>query len=171
MRRKDRELSQEEALMIIKNTKMAVLSMISNDKRPYATPISPVFIDGKIFFHSSSSPDGLRKTSLLKDNHVVVTYVGYNENDLACLPGLSVNYVSAIVSGRASLVTDEQKKKALTIKLAEIQFPMAEKKGIEETYAGSHEYIDLWEIEITSVTGKGRNKHLYFKLEANESKA
>lgn len=163
MRRKDRELSQEEALEIIQNTNMAVLSMISPEGLPYATPISPAYIDGKIYFHSSCAQDGLKKSSLINNGNVILTYVGYNENDLEYLPEMSVNYVSAMVKGKVSLVTDEEKKKALTVKLSEIQFPMAEKKSIEEVYDAAHKFIDLWEIEISEITGKGRNKHLYFK--------
>ncbi len=163
MRRKDRELSQEEALVIIKNTKMAVLSMISREGLPYATPISPAYIDGKIYFHSSSSEDGVKKSSLINNGNVILTYVGYNENDLEYLPQLSVNYVSAMVKGKASLVSDGDKKKTLTVKLSETQFLMAEKKSIEEVYDAAHKFIDLWEIEISEITGKGRNKHLYFK--------
>lgn len=51
----------------------------------------------------------------------------------------------------------------MTVKLSETQFPMAEKKSIEEVYDAAHKFIDLWEIEISEITGKGRNKHLYFK--------
>ena len=68
-----------------------------------------------------------------------------------------------MVKGKASLVTDEDKKKTLTVKLSETQFPMADKKSIEEVYDAAHKFIDLWEIEISEITGKGRNKHLYFQ--------
>lgn len=142
---------------------MAVLAMISPEGLPYAAPISPVYIDGKIYFHSSNSEEGLKKASLKNNDNVVLTYVGYNQNDLEYLPNLSVNYVSAIVRGTASIVTDEDKKKSLTVKLAEIQFPMSNTASVEKVYDAAHNFIDLWEVNISSMTGKGRNKHLYFK--------
>ncbi len=53
MRRKDRELKNDEAIEILKNNTYGVLSTISENGYPYGAPISYIFFNNSIYFHSA----------------------------------------------------------------------------------------------------------------------
>lgn len=54
MRRKDRQAGEEDILRILKENVYGVLSTISEDGWPYGVPVSYVYEDGKIYFHSAT---------------------------------------------------------------------------------------------------------------------
>jgi len=53
MRRIDRMLSIEESKDILKNCEYGVLSSISDNGYPYGVPLSYVYFDDAIYFHSA----------------------------------------------------------------------------------------------------------------------
>lgn len=55
MRRKNQLLPKEEAEAILKNNTMGVLALSGDDGYPYAVPMSYVYDNGRIIFHSAKS--------------------------------------------------------------------------------------------------------------------
>ena len=55
MRRKDRELSRDEALEIIDNCEYAVISCVDDEGEIFSVPISPVRVGESIFVHGASA--------------------------------------------------------------------------------------------------------------------
>ena len=55
MRRKKQELSQKEVEGILHKGTSGVLALLGDNDYPYAVPISYVYDDGKIYFHSAKS--------------------------------------------------------------------------------------------------------------------
>lgn len=55
VRRRNRALSQEEALEIVCTTDHAVLSTVDAVGVPYGVPISPVYVDGLLYIHVRSA--------------------------------------------------------------------------------------------------------------------
>ncbi|MDR2493400.1 MAG: pyridoxamine 5'-phosphate oxidase family protein [Coriobacteriales bacterium] len=53
MRRKDRELSCEEAAEILANGKYGVLATVDESGLPYCVPLHYVVIDGDVWFHGT----------------------------------------------------------------------------------------------------------------------
>ncbi len=53
MRRKRQQLSQEESIGILRRATAGALALLGDDDYPYAVPISYVYADGKIYFHSA----------------------------------------------------------------------------------------------------------------------
>lgn len=51
MRRKDRELKNDEIIEILKNNTYGILSTVSENGDPYGVPISYVFFNDSIYFH------------------------------------------------------------------------------------------------------------------------
>ena len=112
MRRKDRELSREETLTVIRHTPHCVIATVDESGTPYATPITAVLFEGAVYFHSSSDVTGRRYQNALQNDKVSIVWIGRGETAADELPkDFSVNYASAIVEGRISLVTDEGEKK------------------------------------------------------------
>lgn len=53
MRRKRQQLSQEECVEILNRTTYGTLALLGDGGYPYSLPISYVYSDGKLFFHSA----------------------------------------------------------------------------------------------------------------------
>lgn len=55
MRRKRQQLSEEENIRILKEATSGTLALLGDNGYPYAVPISYVYADGCLFFHSAMS--------------------------------------------------------------------------------------------------------------------
>ena len=55
MRRKKQQLSTKECVEILRKRTSGVLAVFGEDGYPYAVPISYVYEDGKIYFHSAKA--------------------------------------------------------------------------------------------------------------------
>lgn len=64
MRRKRQQLSNEESIAILEKATAGTLALLGDDDYPYAVPISYVYHEGKLYFHSALSGhkvDAIRK--------------------------------------------------------------------------------------------------------------
>lgn len=163
IRRKDRALTTEEAYEVIKHTPHAVLCTTDASGQPYGVPISPVLVGDYLVFHGAADPKGRKWENMRQNPKVSVTFVGRGETASDELPGeFSVNYASAILTGKAMPVTDEAEKKKLATAIAMRHVPQAGAEGIEKYYQAGNKGIQVWKIKIEKVTGKARNKQGYF---------
>ena len=55
MRRFKQQLNEDEVTRILQTATSGVLSVIDEDGYPYAVPLSFVYFDGKIYFHSAKT--------------------------------------------------------------------------------------------------------------------
>ena len=64
MRRKRQQLSNDESIAILEKATAGTLALLGDDDYPYAVPISYVYHEGKLFFHSALAGhkvDAIRK--------------------------------------------------------------------------------------------------------------
>ena len=113
--RKNKELTMEECVHILKTEKRGVLSVIGDNNYPYGMPMNHFYNedDGKIYFHCGKT--GHRQDALKKENKVsFCTYdEGYrNQGEWA------LNVKSVIVFGRMAIVDDMDKIVNITTKLS-----------------------------------------------------
>ena len=113
--RKNRKISTEECIDILKTTKRGVLSVNGDDGYPYGMPMNHWYNedDGKIYFHCGKS--GHRLDALQKCNKVsFCTYDdGYRNSGEWAL-----NIKSVVVFGRIEIVDDLNKIADITTKLS-----------------------------------------------------
>ena len=55
MRRVKQQLSEDEALKVLKNAKRGVLSVIGDDGWPYGIHLNPYWEDGRLYFHGAKA--------------------------------------------------------------------------------------------------------------------
>ena len=55
MRRKRQQLSDEESISILQKATAGTLALLGDNGYPYAVPISYVYADSKLYFHSALS--------------------------------------------------------------------------------------------------------------------
>lgn len=153
MRRKDRELTREEAYKILQKGEYGTLSMIDAEGMPYAVPITYTLKDDCIILHATGA-GGMKTDAMLKNPAVCFTAV----TDTKVLPAeFGTLYCSAIVRGKAERVEDtEEKKAALFAFLPKYSADYIE-QGQRYIEAVVNQ-VDVWKIHIEELTGKARKK-------------
>lgn len=108
MRRKDRLITETEAVAILENGEYGVLSTSSKNNEPYGVPLSYCLIDGCIYFHCALV--GSKIDHITNNPSVSFCVVGKTE----VLPDqFGTKYESCIVQGHADESFGEEKQKAL----------------------------------------------------------
>lgn len=113
--RKNKKISTEECICILKTEKRGVLSVMGENGYPYGMPMNHFYNeeDGKIYFHCGKS--GHRLDALKKDNRV--SFCAYDEGYKN--PGeWALNIKSVIVFGRIAIVDDIDKISDIVTKLS-----------------------------------------------------
>lgn len=149
MRRKKQELSQQEVADILHKGVSGVLALLGDNNYPYAVPISYVYDDGKIYFHSAKSGhkiDAIQRTA--KASFCVV------DQDLVVPEEYTTYFRSVIVFGRIRVIEEDEEKRAAIEKLAIKYAP--EDTAAHRDHAISREWKPLCMLEMTvdHVTGK-----------------
>ncbi|WP_026668256.1 pyridoxamine 5'-phosphate oxidase family protein [Butyrivibrio sp. AE2005] len=112
MRRFNQQITDEECIEVLKNTKRGVLSLIGDDGYPYGVPLVHWYCeeDGKIYFHGAK--DGHKNDAIKSCDKACYTVYdeGYREEGEWAL-----NFKSVITFGRISFVEDEEKAKKICI--------------------------------------------------------
>lgn len=158
LRRSDRKLSEQECLYLIEHTSHAVLSTTDNSGTPYGVPITPILLNGKLYFHCSKM--GGRKVDNLRQNKKVsLCFIG--KDDIS-QPEFAVNFASVIVAGTAKEITGSEEIKRIQLEICKRHTPEAGAKAAAKYFEKSGGGITIWEVTPTKISGKARNKHLYF---------
>lgn len=149
MRRKDRVLEITEALEILKICEYGVLSTIDKNGYPYGVPLSYVYIDNSIYFHSAT--EGNKLDNILNNNKVSFCVVGKT----SILPDkFSTKYESVIVFGKATEAIADEKNKAL-LEILNKYSPDFIEKG--KTYIqNASSKTKVIKITIEHISGKAR---------------
>jgi nitroimidazol reductase NimA-like FMN-containing flavoprotein (pyridoxamine 5'-phosphate oxidase superfamily) len=149
MRKKEREISLEEAAKLFEQGEYGILSLLDEDGAPYGVPLSYAYADGELFIHCATEGrklDGLRK-------HPAVSFCVVGNTEL--LPAkFTTRYESVIATGVARELEGDEKDEAL--------FTLVRKYAPEHLDSGAA-YIKsggaktcAFAIRITSMTGKAR---------------
>jgi len=113
--RKNKQLSMQDCVEVLKNETRGVLSVLGDDNYPYGMPMNHWYNeeDGKIYFHCGKS--GHRLDALKKYDKVsfCVYDQGYREDGEWAL-----NVKSVIVFGRMKVIDDMDKIIDITTKLS-----------------------------------------------------
>lgn len=108
MRRTDRQTTLEQAEQILFSSEYGTLATVCSNEYPYATPLSYIYMEGNIYFHCASK--GQKLENINNNPKVCFTVV----TDTEVLPSkFTTKYKSAVVFGTASIVTGDEKEKAL----------------------------------------------------------
>lgn len=117
MRRKDRQVSDEETLEILRTAEYGVLSLITSDGAPYGVPMSFALEESKeiksLVFHSAREGRKLRSIAVQSHVHFVAV------TGIKRLPAtFATEYQSAMVEGQLQEIMDEEEKKQALLSIA-----------------------------------------------------
>jgi len=108
VRRRDREISVEEAVAILDSAEYGVLSTASEDGQPYGVPLNYVYRNNCVYFHCALS--GHKLDNIQANAKVSFCAVG-NTNILPA--SFATEYESAVAFGVASEVFGVERDNAL----------------------------------------------------------
>jgi len=149
LRRKDRGISEIEAMAVLNAAEYGVLCTVDESGYPYAVPLNYCLIDRSIYFHCAV--EGKKIENIQCSNVVSFCAVG---NTRIIPDKLSTIYESVIVSGKINEVFDSEKQIALEGILRKYS-PAFIGKGIE--YIKEHKkQTRVFRIHINQITGKAR---------------
>lgn len=147
--RKNKKLSVEECVYILKTEKRGILSVNGDNDYPYGMPMNHWYNeeDGKIYFHCGNV--GHRLDALQKDNKV--SFCTYDEGYRN--PGeWALHVKSVIVFGRVKIVDDSDRIVDITTKLS-YKFTQDEEYIKEEIKKHAHRTL-LLELTPEHICGK-----------------
>lgn len=146
LRRKKQLLSSEETEKILITRTHGILSVLGDDDYPYGVPLSFVYSEGKIYFHSAKS--GHKIDALLRHPKVSFTVV---DQDVIVPESFTTYFRSVIVFGKARLVEGNEIYLALQA-LAEKYSPDETQEALDRELASGLPAIVA--IDIDHLSGK-----------------
>ncbi len=148
MRRKRQQLTQEESIAILQKATAGTLALLGDDSYPYAVPISYVYNEGKLYFHSALNGhkvDAIRKYD--KASFCVI------EQDDVQPEKYTTFFRSVIAFGRIHIVEDEKEKLEIVRLLGNRYNPNQNDALQKEIESGLSRLLAI-RFDIEHLTGK-----------------
>lgn len=148
MRRKRQLLSQDESLSILESATAGTLALLGDNDYPYAVPISYVYADGKLFFHSAMAGhkvDAIRKCD--KASFCVIA------QDEVHPEKYTTFFRSVIAFGRIHIIEDEREKLEVAKLLGNRYNPNQDEALQKEIESGLSRMLAI-RFDIEHLTGK-----------------
>ena len=149
MRRKKQVLSQKEVEGILHKGTSGVLALLGDNDYPYAVPISYVYDNGKVYFHSAKSGhkiDAIQRTA--KASFCVI------DKDLVVPEEYTTYFRSVIAFGKIRVIEDDREKRAAIEKLAIKYAPEDTAANRDDAISRGGNLICMLEMKIDHITGK-----------------
>ncbi|WP_291648327.1 pyridoxamine 5'-phosphate oxidase family protein [Clostridium sp.] len=149
IRRKDRKIEASEAIDILKKCEYGILSTVDENGYPYGIPLSYVYANDSIYFHSSV--EGHKLENIKNNDKVSFCVVGQTD----VLPDkFSTKYESVIIFGRAKEVFEDEKKEALLELIKKYSVDYMEKGKVYIKNASTK--TKVIKVGIDHISGKAR---------------
>ena len=148
MRRKRQQLSEAESIEILKKATAGTLALLGDNGYPYAVPISYVYAEGKLYFHSALSGhkvDAIRNCD--KASFCVI------DKDDVQSERYTTFFRSVIAFGRIHIIDDEQEKLETARMLGDRYNPNQEEALQKELEKGLSRMLMI-RFDIEHLTGK-----------------
>ncbi len=152
LHRKDREISEEECIGILQRAEYMVMATADMQGVPYAVPLSFVYLQGKIYFHSGMHK-GHKISNLMENPRCSLAVVGntqpiYTKN-------FTTYFESVVIFGTVRELVCEDEKKAVLFALAEKYLPEHMDKA-EKDISASLSRTAVYEILPEKICGKAK---------------
>ena len=148
MRRKKQLLSEAETVEILRSCTSGVLAVAGDDDYPYAVPLSYAYKDGKLFFHFAKA--GHKIDSIIRNNKVSFCVI---KTDDVIQETFTTHFRSAIIFGRARILTEDSEKKYALECLVEKYSPEYKTAG-QAAIESDWSRVCVAEVTIEHMTGK-----------------
>ena len=148
MRRKRQQLSDEESIGILQQATAGTLALLGDNGYPYALPISYVYADGKLYFHSAlegHKVDAIRNCD--KASFCVIA------QDEIHPKKYTTYYRSVIAFGRIHIIENENEKLA-TARLLGNRYNPNDEESLQKELEHGFARMLMIRFDIEHLTGK-----------------
>ena len=148
MRRKRQQLSEDESVEILRKATSGTLALLGDNGYPYAVPISYVYADGKLYFHSALSGhkvDAIRGCD--KASFCVI------EKDEVHPEKYTTFFRSVIAFGRIHIIENEQEKWQ-TARMLGNRYNPNQEEALQKEMADGLNRMLMIRFDIEHLTGK-----------------
>ena len=152
IRKKQQVLTEAETIEILNTCTSGVLAVSGDEDYPYAVPLSYAYKDGKLYFHSAKT--GHKLDSILRNDRVSFCVI---QMDHVVPETFTTHYRSAIVFGKARILTEDAEKKHALECLVEKYSPDFKPQGQKEIVREWNN-VCVFEVKIEHVTGKAASE-------------
>lgn len=136
MRRSKQALSHQECVAILNKCTSGVLAVSGDDDYPYAIPISYVYDDTKLYFHSAKS--GHKLDAIKRNSKVSFCVIDQDQ----------------VLFGKMRILEDEQEKRSAIEKLAIKYTPNGTQTARQKVIDKDYKPLCMMELVIDHMTGK-----------------
>ena len=148
MRRKKQLLPEAETIAMLQSCTSGVLAVHGDDDYPYAVPLSFAYEDGKLFFHCAKA--GHKLEALERSDKASFCVIAADD---VVQSTFTTHFRSAIVFGRARVVTDDgEKRHALECLVKKYSPDYLEAADAE--IDGDWKRVCVLELAVEHMTGK-----------------
>lgn len=148
MRRFKQLMPEEATIEILEKANSGVLAVLGDEDYPYTVPMSYVYDDGKLYFHSAVA--GHKNDAIKK--HDKASFCVVSEDEI--IPEKYTTYYrSAVAFGRLRFLEDKEEIRRIATILAKKYSPGYE-EGIPKEIDSSINHLAIIEMEIDHLTGK-----------------
>ena len=149
MRRFKQALSPEECRAVLERGTSGVLALSGDEGWPYAVPLSYVYADGKLYFHSAQS--GHKVDAVRSCPRASFCVIGQDH----IVPEEYTTYFRSVIAfGRTRILEDEAEKQAAIWLLAEKYCPGDSPEHRQEAIRREAGGLCLVSLSIEHMTGK-----------------
>lgn len=147
MRRNKQQLSFEECEEILRKSTAGVLAVSGDDGYPYAVPLSYVYCDNKIYFHSAKSGhkiDGIK-------NNSKVSFCVIAKDEI--IPEKFTTYFRSVIAFGKARILESMEEILPTIRKLGMKYNPDE-EGCNEEIKRCLQALAVIEMDIEHMTGK-----------------
>ena len=148
MRRNRQQLSREECERILGRCTSGVLALTGDYGYPYAVPLSYVYADGAIIFHSAV--EGHKVDAIRRDNRCSFCVI---EQDDIKPAEFTTHFRSVIAFGRIHILEDTDEK-VQALRLLGRRYSPNDEPGLQHEIDKSLDHVLLLRLDIDHLSGK-----------------
>ena len=150
MRRIRQQLPVKETEQILSEATSGVLSVIGDNGYPYGVPVSYVYANGKIYFHSALQ--GHKIDAIRANPKVSLSVIAQDD----IVPQKFTTYFRSVIAfGKARILEDDKEKMAaLRLLAARYSNSSVTEEMTEDEIGGGFNRLLMVEVEIEHLTGK-----------------
>ena len=148
MRRKRQQLSEEESVAILKKATAGTLALLGDNDYPYAVPLSYVYHEGRVYFHSAL--DGHKVDAIRKCDKASFCVI---EQDDVQPEKYTTFFRSVIAFGRIHIIEDEHEKLE-TARMLGNRYNPNHDEALQKEIEGGLSRMLMIRFDIEYLTGK-----------------
>ena len=148
MRRHRQQLSREECERILGRCTSGVLALTGDGGYPYAVPLSYVYADGAIIFHSAV--EGHKVDAIRRDSRCSFCVIEQDEIKPA---EFTTYFRSVIAFGRIQILEDDNEK-VQALRLLGSRYSPGDEHGLQHEIDKSLDYVLLLRLDVEHLSGK-----------------